>query len=222
MQSLCRRFLGWLGLVGSNLWWDGILWPAFAFSRSFVCLIKSEISNLAVHWNHIRNFKKHRLFKFHPSILFSCWVVSDSFATPGTIARQAPPSTGFPRQGYWSALLFSSLPPLYANSEFRGKGAVSAGFPCFVYLFFIFGCADASLLRSGFLLLSVSRAGGGCSLSRCTGFSLQSVGYRVCGFQSLRLVGLVAPSLVDSSQTRDRTHVLCIGRRFLTTVLTHF
>ena len=38
--------------------------------------------------------------------LFSRWVVSDSFATPGTAARQAPLSTGFPRQEHWSGLPF--------------------------------------------------------------------------------------------------------------------
>ena len=29
-------------------------------------------------------------------------------ATPWTVARQAPPSMGFPRQGHWSALPFPS------------------------------------------------------------------------------------------------------------------
>ena len=37
-------------------------------------------------------------------LLFSCSVVSDSFATPWTIARQAPLS----RQEYWSGLPFPS------------------------------------------------------------------------------------------------------------------
>ena len=36
-------------------------------------------------------------------LLCSCSVVSDS-ATPQTVAPQAPPSTGFPRQGYWSGV----------------------------------------------------------------------------------------------------------------------
>ena len=31
--------------------------------------------------------------------------MSDSFATPGTIVRQAPLSMGFSRQEYWSGLL---------------------------------------------------------------------------------------------------------------------
>ena len=38
---------------------------------------------------------------------FSCSVVSNS-ATPWTIAHQAPLSIGFPRQEYWSVLLFPS------------------------------------------------------------------------------------------------------------------
>ena len=35
--------------------------------------------------------------------------MSVSFATPWTVARQAPLSMGFPRQDYWSGLPFSSL-----------------------------------------------------------------------------------------------------------------
>ena len=35
-------------------------------------------------------------------------VVSDSFATPWTVAYQAPPSMGFSKQGYWSGLPFPS------------------------------------------------------------------------------------------------------------------
>ena len=34
--------------------------------------------------------------------------MSDSFATPWTIARQAPLSMGFPKQEYWNGLLFPS------------------------------------------------------------------------------------------------------------------
>ena len=41
-------------------------------------------------------------------LLFSCQVMSNSFATPWTVACQAPLSMGFPRQEYWSALLFPS------------------------------------------------------------------------------------------------------------------
>ena len=39
-------------------------------------------------------------------LLFSCQVMSDSFATPWTIAHQAPLPMGFSRQEYWSGLPF--------------------------------------------------------------------------------------------------------------------
>ena len=39
---------------------------------------------------------------------FSCSILSDSFATPWTIAHQAPLSMGFSRQEYWSNLPFPS------------------------------------------------------------------------------------------------------------------
>ena len=35
--------------------------------------------------------------------------MSDCFATPWTVAPQAPVSVGFPRQEYWSGLPFPSL-----------------------------------------------------------------------------------------------------------------
>ena len=41
-------------------------------------------------------------------LLFSRWVVSNSFATPWTVACLAPLSMGFPRQEYWSGLPFPS------------------------------------------------------------------------------------------------------------------
>ena len=156
-----------------------------------------------------KELKKHRLFRFHPSILFNCWVVSDSFATPWTIVRQAPPSTGFPRQGYWSALLFPSPPPPYANSELWGGRCCLCGIPVFCLFIFCIWLCWCFIAALGFSLFPVSRAGGSYSLSQCTGFSLQwllllqSTGFRGCGLQSLRLAGLVTPSLVESSQIRD-------------------
>ena len=41
-------------------------------------------------------------------LLFSHYVVSNSFATPWTVAHPAPLSMGFPRQEYWSGLPFPS------------------------------------------------------------------------------------------------------------------
>ena len=43
-----------------------------------------------------------------PLLLFSCSVVSDSFATPWTVDHQAPLSMGFSRKEYWSGLPFPS------------------------------------------------------------------------------------------------------------------
>ena len=42
------------------------------------------------------------------SLLFSHCAVSSSFATPWTVAHQAPLSVGFPRQEYCSGLPFPS------------------------------------------------------------------------------------------------------------------
>ena len=39
-------------------------------------------------------------------LLFSCSIVPNSYATPWTVARQAPLSMGFPGQEYWSGLPF--------------------------------------------------------------------------------------------------------------------
>ena len=41
-------------------------------------------------------------------LLLSCQVVSDSFATPCTVAHQGPLSMGFPRQESWRGLPFLS------------------------------------------------------------------------------------------------------------------
>ena len=57
--------------------------------------------------------KTQRKAKNRPTKIMWWWfnhsVVSDSFATPWTVAHQAPQSMGFPRQEYWSGLLFPSL-----------------------------------------------------------------------------------------------------------------
>ena len=106
----------------------------------------------------------------------------------------------------------------------------------FIYLF-IFGCIGSSLLHVGFLQLR--RAGAtlpcGAWASHCGGVSLlcstasRRTGFSSCGMQAQQLwlvgsraqaqqlwcTGLVAPQHVESSQTRARTHVPCIGRRIL-------
>ena len=44
-------------------------------------------------------------------------VVSDSFATPRTVACQAPLSMGFPRQAHWSGLPFPS--PMHETEKWK-------------------------------------------------------------------------------------------------------
>ena len=48
------------------------------------------------------------LVSFILLLLFSCSVMSDSFATPWTVTHQAPLFKEFSRQGYWSGLPFLS------------------------------------------------------------------------------------------------------------------
>ena len=52
--------------------------------------------------------------------------VSDSFATPWTVAHQAPLCTGFPRQEYWSGLPLPSLGDL-SNPGMEPEFPASAG-----------------------------------------------------------------------------------------------
>ena len=51
--------------------------------------------------------QEHVILFYFILLLLLCSVVSNSFATPWTVACQAPLSVGFPRQEYWSGL---SLP----------------------------------------------------------------------------------------------------------------
>ena len=51
--------------------------------------------------------------------------MSDSFATPRTIAHQAPLSMGFPRQEYWSPGIEPGSPTLQADSlQLSYKGSL--------------------------------------------------------------------------------------------------
>ena len=61
-----------------------------------------------------------------------CSLTSDSSATPGTVARQAPLSTGFPRQEHWSGLPFpmpGDLPDPGVKAASLVSPALAGGFP---------------------------------------------------------------------------------------------
>ena len=65
-----------------------------------VCQVKDVVFPVAMYGCESWTMKK---VKVKP---FSCVRL---FATPWTVTHQAPPSMGFPRQEYWSGLLFSPL-----------------------------------------------------------------------------------------------------------------
>ena len=85
-----------------------------------------------------------------------------------------------------------------------------------IYLF-IFGCVGSQFLCQGFLQLP--RAGAtlhrGARASHYRGLSCCGAQAPDAQAQQLWLSGLVAPGHVESSQTRARTRVPCIGRQIL-------
>ena len=81
-------------------------------------------------------------------LLFSCSVVSDSFGTTWIVALQAPMFMGFPRQEYWSGLLFPSSGDL-PNSR------IKYAFPAFAGGFFYhFSTREAQEILGKFLIKS--------------------------------------------------------------------
>ena len=78
----------------------------------------------------------------------------------------------------------------------------------FIYLFIIFGSSRSSLLHTEFLQLQ--QAGTPFHLWG-TGFSLRW--HLLLWTSGSRCTGLIVPWCVESSQTRGRTHVPCMGRQ---------
>ena len=90
----------------------GSLLPHWALSSPQSLL--SETQRMKLNVSHICYSK---IF----SVSVSCSVVSDSFATPWTVAYQAPLSMEFSRQEYWSGLPFPSPKFLVACFIQEGK-----------------------------------------------------------------------------------------------------
>ena len=61
-------------------------------------------------------------------LLFSHWVVPNSFAMPWNVAHPAPLSMGFPRQEYWSGLPFPSPGDLPNPGIKLTSSALAGGF----------------------------------------------------------------------------------------------
>ena len=67
-------------------------------------------------------------FYINMLLLFSCQAVSHSFATPQTVAHQAPLSMGFSRQEYCSGLPFLSSGDLPNPGVISTSPALAGGF----------------------------------------------------------------------------------------------
>ena len=81
--------------------------PVYAGCRVAVCYAASILCYIPGRLSHIRFSGGCLLFvclfiRISSFLLFSCWVMSDSFATPWTVAYQAPLSVRFSKQAYWS------------------------------------------------------------------------------------------------------------------------
>ena len=83
--------------------------PVWLWLNDRTCL---SLSHLLIKWSQLHVLQSlnsqsccqwGNLYKV-PEVAQSVWL----FATPWTVALQSPLSTGFPRQEYWSGLLFPS------------------------------------------------------------------------------------------------------------------
>ena len=116
------------------------------------------------------------------------------FATPWTIAYQAPPSMEFSRQEYWGRLPFPSpedlsdtgiearSPTLQADAyhlSHQGKSTVTSGFSNK----FIFGCAGCFLQYTGFPSCGKWGLLSSCGVwaSHCEAQALGRRGFHGCG-----------------------------------------
>ena len=146
----------------------------------------------------------------------SCSVMSD-FATPLTVAHQAPLSMGFSRQEYWSGLPFPSLWGLLNPGIEPTSPALAGGFfttkptgkphtlptinlSCVLYPFSVqFGSVAQSCL------------------TLCNPMDCNLPGASVPGTLQARILEWVAISFsMGSSGPRDRTRVSWIASRFFT------
>ena len=131
--------------------------------------------------------------------------MSDSFATPGTVAHQAPLSMGFSRPEYWSGLLFPSpgdLPD--PGIESRSPALQADSLPTEPPGKWLPTLVNVCISRSVMLTLHDSTDRGP------TGFSAHGI------LQARILEWVAVPFSRGSSQPRDQTLVSSIAGRFFT------
>ena len=110
-------------MVGWHHWLDGHEFkqaPGVVMHREAWC---AAVQGFTKSWTWLSNWIKMTYRTSQLSLLlFSCWVMSDSFVTPWTMAGQTSLSMGFPRQEYWNGLPF---PSLGESSQPRNQNHVS-------------------------------------------------------------------------------------------------
>ena len=126
------------------------------------------------------------------------------FATPWTVAHQAPLSMGFSRQGYWSGFPFPSPGDLHDPK-------IEPTSPVLAAKFF----SNEPPGEPQHYLRVKSEVAQSC-LTLCDAVDCTPPGSSVHGILQARILEWVAISFSrGSSQPRDRTRVSCIaGRRF--------
>ena len=77
------------------------------------------------------------------------------FATPWTVGHQAPPSTGFPRQEYWSGLPFPSPWNLPDSGIQTHVSYISGGFFFFFFLPLSHQRSQLGVARAFIMIISV-------------------------------------------------------------------
>ena len=84
-------------------------WMVLPHQGTFIstsCSYSSEVGLYWTDWSRVGPFEQCLSYCSRiAQCVLSC---VRFFAIPGTVARQAPPSMGFPRQEYWGGLPFSS------------------------------------------------------------------------------------------------------------------
>ena len=106
ITSSSNIFIGLLHVNSSNLSYHKHTSKLYSTSVIFVCcFFTCAIFLQPDHKNGIPHLGTH-LSNGHVKVSVSFSVVSDPFATPWTVALQAPLSVGFSRQEYWSGVPF--------------------------------------------------------------------------------------------------------------------
>ena len=145
-----------------------------------------------------------RADSWDPLLLFSHSVMSDSFETPRTVAYQASPFMGLPRQKCWSGLLFSP-PGDLPDPRIKPVSPALVG-----ELFTTESPGGSSEVPYCYCLVAK------WCLTRSNPMDCNPSGSSVHGISPARILEWVAISFSrGSSWSRDRTLLSCTGRQIV-------